>query len=312
MRGRSTVSLLIAVVLLLSACTTSGNDRSDKESVTQSYRSGSQGISMKFLPNLPPSRTFDSEDFNVFIEVENKGAANIPGAGDRIYVSGFDPNIVTNIPFTGQSMKLAGKDQYTLQGEVSTAQFKGIVRRLTTDAYPLTLIATACYGYETQASSTVCIDPDPYAISTRVRACTPGSVGLGSEGAPVAVTSIEVDPRPRKTVFKIHISNVGGGDVFRYGGNTLAKCSPYTQQGLNFDEIDYVQLSDVLVSGVSIKNSCKPLDKDHIRLSGGSGTVMCELSNIRSNAAYTTPITVILKYGYRNQIQQTTEILRSS
>jgi hypothetical protein len=83
----------------------------------------------------------------------------------------------------------------------------------------------------------------------------------------------------------------------------LDKCSPYGP-GLGFDEIDYVELSDVVVSGVSIRGSCRPLDRGHIRLTNNQGLVYCEFDRPRGEAAYVSPLTVILRYGYRQSLFQ--------
>jgi len=306
---RKLVILIVFVLLLLVACVPG---RREKGQEVETFRTGSQGLQLQFVQNLPPLKTYDTEDFNAMLEIKNVGAHDVGAAGDRVYISGFDTNIITGIPFTGNTIRIEGKDQFNIQGGFDTTAFKGIVRRLTTDVYPFNLVATACYAYETQASANVCIDPDPYSPTVKTKACAPQNVAIGTQAAPVAVNSVEVDARPQKTVFKIQLANVGGGDVFRFGGNYLTKCSPYDPRGLAYDEVDYVQLTDVIVSGVSIKRSCKPLDQDHIRLTGGKGIVVCEFANIRSNAAYTTPLTIVLRYGYRNQVQQRVEIIRTA
>ncbi len=298
---------ILLFVLVLASCT--GVQNGAQNPPSENWRTGTQGIALRYM--LLPQKTFDTEEFNAVLELRNLGAFPVHGPGDRVYISGFDPSIVTGIPFTGNQLKLDAKDQFNSQGGYDTTQFKGIVRKLTTDKYPFTVLATACYDYETQASGTVCIDPDPFAPTSRVKACFASSVGLGSQAAPVAVSSIDVDARPRKTIFKIRMSNAGGGELFKYGGLFLNHCSPYDSKGLEFDDVNFVQLVDVTVSGVSIKQSCKPVDGDYIRLNSGSAEIVCEFNNIRSNAAYTTPLTVILRYGYRTQISQQVSIVKS-
>ena len=65
----------------------------------------------------------------------------------------------------------------------------------------------------------------------------------GTQGAPIAVTSVDVDAAPRVTRLRIQISNVGGGTVFKSGGDYLSKCSPYHSAGLRYNDVDYVTLS---------------------------------------------------------------------
>lgn len=300
----------LLLIVLLAGCAQRGKD---KEAFFREYRTGTQGLSINFVQNLPPPRIYDTEEFNAMIEVFNKGAFEVGGPGDRIYISGYDPTIITGIPTTGaQIPKIEGKTQFTPEGAMDTITFKGTISRLLTDKVPVRLLTTACYGYETLASANVCIDPQPFGPTVRQKVCTAQSVATGSQGAPIAVTNVQLEPRPGATGFKITVSNSGGGDVFRYGAQYLQKCSPYDQKGLELDEIDYVLLADVAVSGVSIKNSCKPLDNGHIRLSGGQGSIYCQLTNIRGSTAYITPITITLKYGYRNVLFKDFEIFKGS
>ena len=269
------IILLILSVMISSCITGPQQAGKDKTDLTTAYRTGTQGLSLSFAQNLPPTRLFDTEPFSAVIEIENKGAYTVGGPGDKIYLSGFDPSIITGILEWGENIpNIEGKTQFITQSGMDVVSFKGTISPLSPrniDKYPVRMLATACYAYKTVATAAVCIDPNPYAVTTRQKICTPGPVSLGGgQGAPIAVYQVEVDPSPDKTRFKIHIQNVGGGDVFRSGSDRLQKCSPFTA-GLDFDEIDYVELRDVVVSGVSIKPTCRPLDDNHIRLSNGRG-----------------------------------------
>ncbi len=267
---------------------------------------------MRFAQNLPPTRLFSGEELGLVLELENRGTYTIGGPGDRIYLSGFDPTIISGISPAGEQIPLLeGRSQFITQGGFDTVAFKAQTKLLR-DRYPVRLLATACYGYETVATGNVCIDPNPYAAAIRQRVCVPQNVGLGGgQGAPLAVNLIEIDASPGKTRFKIHIANVGAGEVFRSGGQMLNKCSPYGG-GLGFDEIDYVELADVIVSGTSIRGSCRPLDQGHIRITNNQGLVYCEFDRARGEAAYVTPLTVVLRYGYRTSLFHNMEILPST
>ena len=276
------------------------------------FRSGSQGLDLQFVQNLPPPRLFDRDPFNVMIQVENKGTGKIGGGADRLYISGFDHNIITGIGTDGISIPpLDGRGPYLPRGGFDTVSWKGTVFSLTdkrVDKYQPLLLVTACYNYETVASAQVCIDPNPFTATSVQKVCTPSSVGTDSQGAPVAVSNVKVEPAPGRTRFIITVQNVGGGNVFRQGGQYLTKCSPYNQ-GLSFDEVDYVQVADVTLSGQSIRASCKPLDKDqHVRLTSGQAQLYCESANLQGQSTYLTPLNVILRYGYRQSISRQVEI----
>ena len=241
------------------------------------------------------------------VELENRGATDLGFPGDRIYISGHDPNIITQIPFNGiQIPPINGKTQFGPGGR-DVISFKGIIRPLVTRGVtklPQRLQITGCYQYETVAPFAVCIDPDPYALTAKPKACIPKNIGGGGgQGGPIAVQNVQLEPAPGRTRFRITVSNTGGGEAFRPGALTLGKCSPYSPQSLDFDEVNFVRLDDVIIAGISIRSSCKPLDQGHIRLlQGQRATLFCELAGIRESAAFTTPLTVVLTYGYR-QIQ---------
>jgi len=271
------------------------------------FRFGTEGIHMEFVPNLPPPELFDREDLNVLLQVENRGTSNVGFTGrDAIFLSGFDNTIITGIPLIGVSIPpLEGRGPFLPQGGIDTVSVTGTIRSLSglrLDKYEPTILATACYNYETLGTAQICIDPDPFAPTAVERVCVPSTVSPGSQGAPIAVTTVELQTTPGKTRFAINIQNVGRGDVFRMGDAYLNLCSPYTP-GLTFKDINYVRVDAVTVSGLDIRNTCKPLDATgHIRLTNGQAQLFCEFIAPQIQSAYLTPINVILRYGYRQSI----------
>jgi hypothetical protein len=271
---------------------------------------------MRFVPNYPRSRQYDDEPFSVLIEIKNRGSTEIGYGGDSIYLSGFDPGIITGVSTYGKPIpQLEGIGPYNNEGGFDTMEFSGEIYPLSMkkiDKYPATILATACYGYKTVASDNICIDPNPYSTTSERKVCTPTSVTFGTQGAPIAVNSVEVEPTPRITRFKIHISNVGAGSVFKPGIDQLARCNPYDPRGLEFTEVDYVQLAGVEVAGKSIAPSCKPVDNEgNVKLVNGQATLFCELGGLGSGPAYSTPMTIELDYGYRSTISTNVEIVQT-
>ncbi len=301
-------ALAVFLLLVLMACARVGTS----EPEPTDFRTGTQGLRLAFIPNLPPPRLFDREPLNVMLEVENLGTSTVGGPLDTIYLSGFDPTIITGVSRYGKKIPLLeGRGPYMPQGGIDTVSFTATIASLSgrrIDRYDPTILATACYHYETVASAQVCIDPNPYAPTRTERVCTPTTVGTGSQGAPIAVTSVEVEPAPGRTRFTIHIQNTGGGDVFRAESRYLDKCNPYNP-GLSFNEIDFLEVLDVSVSGQDIRLTCRPLDDTgHIRLTNGQASLFCETSELIGNTPYITPLNIVLSYGYRQSIATNIEI----
>jgi len=301
-------SVFVLFLLLVVSCTSPGKT-SDKQVVTE-FRSGTEGLSMSFMPNLPPSRLYGRDPFNVMLKLENKGTSTILPNFGTVYLSGFDTNIITGISTSGKEIpKLEGRSQYVSQGAVDMINFNGFINlEGLADKYTPTILATACYGYTTDVSAQVCIDPDPFSPTTVQKVCTPAAVATGSQGAPIAVSNIIVSPSPGKTRFEIVVQNSGSGNVFLV--SSLEQCSPYSK-GLSFSELDYVLIEDVSISGLDILQSCKPLSNSKLlRLNNGKASLFCELTNIKGNA-YLTPLTMSLNYGYRQSISTKVEIRQS-
>jgi hypothetical protein len=272
------------------------------------FRYGTEGLAMSFVPNMPPLRVFDNNPIMVTLMIENKGTADLFPELTNFYLSGFDPSIIRGIGTTGMAIPsdLRGRGPYISKGDVDTVTFTGQIPVLSIEKYQPTILATACYRYSTTANPAVCIDPNPYVATSVQKVCTPGSVSLGSEGAPVAVTSVEVDSTPGTTRFKINVQNVGAGDVFEPAA--MDACSPYGP-GLSFNQIDAVHIYDVSVAETSIKGSCRPLDANgNLRLANGVGALFCELSGLKGQSAYITPMNIDLTYGYRQSISKQVEI----
>jgi len=310
---KAIITLILVIMLAVSGC--NGIPGRSKEPQT-GYKVGNQGLEMRFIPNYPRYRQYDDEPFNVLLEIRNIGSTEVGYGGDSIYLSGFDPGIITGVSTYGKPIpQIEGTGPYNNEGGFDTMEFLGEIYPLKMkkiDKYPATILATACYGYKTIGSENICLDPNPYSTTSERKVCTPTSVSFGSQGAPIAITSVEVEPTPRITRFKIHISNVGGGAVFKAGIDQLARCNPYDPRGLEFTEVDYVQLSNVETTGKTITSSCKPVDNEgNVKLINGQATVFCELGGLGSGPAYSTPLTIELDYGYRSTISTNVEIVQT-
>lgn len=303
--SKKTILTAIIIMVILTACVSTSKQTTQQTALSENYRTGNQGLRITFVPNMPPTRVFDADDLNAIIEVENLGAYATKGVADKIYLSGFDPAIITGIKTTGENIpQLEGKTAYTQKGATDRVAFQGIPAMLSAkkiDKYPIKLLATACYEYETITSTAICLDPNPYSTTITQKACTPTNPSVGGgQGGPVAVTGIQLEPSPGMTRLKIDVANTGGGEAFKPGLSTLQKCSPYTQ-GLEFNEINLVQVYDISLPGYSIINSCRPLDQGNVRLINNKATIYCEI-NTQGQSTYTTPLTIRLGYGYRSTI----------
>ncbi len=306
------VIVFIAFAVAITGCTGYTGGNPDQ---IETYRSGSQGLTVRFMDNTPPPKLFDDQQFNALLEIWNKGATDIQ-SNARVYLSGFDTSIIMGISSDGELIQdLGGKSMYNAEGEFTTVDFRGTVRDLESknvDYYDTPILATVCYGYETIAAPTICVDPDPFGHTRERKVCSATTVENlgGNQGAPVAVSEVQVEPAPGKSRIKITVSNVGGGTVIREGAGYLTQCNPFSPNKLEYDDVDFVRLDEVRIGDQTITGSCRPVQDQHIRLVSGRGSVWCELDGLEGST-YKTPMTVRISYNYRDTAEKTIRIVQT-
>jgi len=339
------IAAFMVVLIFIYGCSTGKNDT--KKSVEE-VRTGTEGISVNFLPNNPPDIVHveqNSENkFDVVFELRNKGAYPQPEEGSspkgNLFLSGYDPNIIEfNVkePKSSEAKKvdlskvaLEGKSSINPNGGQDIVSFEGTIeyQKLNVQKYEPILLATACYNYETVAGPVVCIDPDPYSTLKEKKVCQVQDTSLSSQGAPIAVTKIEEEAFAAKTQFKITVKNVGNGDAIK--SDQYGKCDPLGSTGkLEREDIDKVNLEKVIIRNKKL--ACGPFaentnpntktDSGFIRLINGEGFVICELkkedyvengANLGKISAFTTPLTITLSYTYRTTTQRSVQIQKET
>ena len=311
---------------------------------TTEFKRGSSGLVMEFVKNYPGnsyivSGDTDEHDEKILIMIDLKNKGTYPD-GDRfskgkIYISGFDDEIIVidEKPKELSEMFLPSASPINPLGGFDTAEFGGNIKavKITVDEYNPTIMATACYPYGTKASPTVCVDPSPF-DDRQEKVCHIGSQTLGTQGAPVAVTSIVQEAATDKIQFKITINNVGVGDVIKTGDSnnkeedcppetaavsTLDRCNPLGCGKLDRKDFDRVKLTKVQIGDVNLLGGekCSPFadgTEDIIKLFNGEGFVICTLTVSELGggvqSAYTTPLNIELEYNYRSTISKPIKI----
>ncbi len=338
------ISLIFLFITLISIIGCSGS--SGTSDSVENIRVGTEGLSVSFLANNPPDTVHAEENganaFDVIMDIRNNGAfpqpeeiSGIGGPVGNVYLSGYDSNIISITPkdssgVSGNGIDLSrlpldGKSTINPNGGQDILSFQGKIidyKKLLVERYEPVLLATACYHYETTASTSVCIDPDPYSVVKQKKVCQASDASLTSQGAPIAVVKIAEEAFATKTTFKITVKNVGSGEVLIR--ESINKCDPYTTR-VNLDnsgsvKIQREDLDKVLVESVKVSETllnCGPYidnsgavkrtDGGLMRLLNGEGFIICELpsgSYAKTNSAYTTPLVVKLKYGYRTTTER--------
>jgi len=291
--------LMFSLVLL--GC--SGSQVQRSETYVDLY-TGTRGVELSFVSNAPPSQIFASPNaqLNFIVEVRNRGVYPTYG---RIYLGGYDPNIIPIRDNVVDFGPIEGKTEYNLDGGYDTVEFEAYSINMPEglDRLNQPFSLTAIYDYETVATALVCVDPNPYApVQPTVKTCIPNTVQLsGGQGAPVAVSYIEVQSTGEKAFFKIHVANSGDGSVVVAGEQ-----DPYEVR----DDIERINkvYYDVTLSGLN--GECKP--GNPLRLTNEQGIIFCEFPiPADRNDPYQTSLKIRLSYGYINQIIRNVQLIKT-
>jgi hypothetical protein len=304
MKKITTIVSLLLVLALITGCGSFSGGKDEPPVSAVFVATGTEGIVMNFVPDQPPAKVYTQSPLTFLVEIRNRGTYTVPSG--TIYLTGYDPNIIMGLPPRYDlNQPLEGKSQFNPEGGYTTAEFStsSVVLPMSMPNYKPTFMLTACYPYQTVATPLVCIDSNPLDTATD-KACRVQKVyATGSQGAPVAVQSIEAEARPNGMYFRIHIGNTAGGTEQASGTVFDMASMGACPGGLQYKDLN------VLEYQASI--SQQPLDcepKADIRLVNGKATIFCKYLNMPQIPAYQTPLEVRLIYGYKSSSSKVVEI----
>ena len=295
MKKQSLIIILLLLVTLSFGCTRGEPKRYDVD-----IHTGTQGLVLKFLPQTPPNIAYSGESMDIQVEVSNKGAYEVNNG--LLYLTGFDKSIIdvgyefVDIP------TIEGKAEYIREGGKNVVSLSDILGHEIAvglpsgvDRYDTKIEAIACYSYKTTATIPICIDANPR-IDTH-DACKPTNVGGGSQGAPVAVSNVQVEPGYGKLRLILTLNNVGNGVIID------EDACPF---GYKYGELGNIRSLEVNLEGISL--DCNPYPA--VKISDGSAKIYChaDVSELIDTGAYKTPLTIDFEYGYKNAISTSLEI----
>ena len=322
-----TILMTCMILIILTGCI---NLNPKKTTTASSLFKGTKGLEMSFVKNAPPSKVFASANkesrskFKAIVNVKNKGAYDV-GFDEQGTESDTNKGILVLTPESGY-VDIIDLDE---QPNIESAGFSVRGRSLSNDVgdeinvystlearelsslsalHSSTIFATICYPYQTKVSTSVCIDPDIYDLGTVKQACDGKDLSLsGGQGAPVAVTNVEVRMSPEgKSVnpqFLIHVENKGDGEIVR-----KEKYVEACQRKIS-SEKDYFNVVNIKaeLSGKELK--CDQVnDEKIVVLDGKKGIIKCSLDILNEETenknAYVAPLSIVLDYGYTRTISK--------
>lgn len=301
MKFKYKISLLfifLFLILFISSCgSTSSGLRGD-------------GLEISFISGTPPDTLYvqkGSNDipFELITEIKNKGAYprnDIGSLSGRLYLTGFDKAIIDGRWDDGSEFnKIIGSSSSLPDGGLEQKRYtaNSITFPYDAQSYLMTLMLTACYYYETFATGSICVDPNPTSAVQNQKVCSLGDVNLNEQHAPIKITSIEQSGNQKETMLTINFENTKDGKVLRQFSPTSGVVSEDKCLELGFDDLNKVGITAEIV-GLP-RGDCTPAGTfdDPIRMSNGKGTVFCRFTlDSSTTSAYIAPFEITLHYGY--------------
>jgi len=316
--------MLLLAALFLSSC--GGYTTQPKE---VNYFQGTKGLELSFWENSPPEEIYEESSFTTSLLIENRGAFDVLQDKYGVLSIGFDPFYIDSSKIQGSTtltvstnsmvlkgIQLPGKSQYYPTGmqtflSIPNFQIRTIIGQR---EKPITqLSASLCYPYTTTFSGLVCVDLSTAGENLRRQICYQKDVSLSDQGAPLAISSIEIENQPVgqdvvRPVYTIHIQNKGSGTVLSPVDNPAELERVCSFQNLNRQDFNTIQIEAYLSDSKQL--ICNP---NPVRLVEGEGFARCQVGEedlVLGHQNYEAPLTITLNYIYLTSVSREISIKR--
>ena len=252
----------IFLFILISGCVDcetdedcTGHRRCVEDTCENIYRP--KGVDVSFQVDSPPAKIKADDPFDIILELTNKGSASVEEGKLEVEFYGGRYSLSDTTWLLDKPLR--GAEDYETVGALEFKDFMGVTYTGLAPAGPasiLTIGATLKYEYETSAKGSICItsptDDAPF--------CTESGDKLEAvSSAPVTVSKIEEQIFSDSVDVAITVVNVGGGDIYRLGGDSVADddigIATLTQfelgSGADNDYLDWCESTEEYVSATA-------------------------------------------------------------
>ncbi|MEK6901730.1 MAG: hypothetical protein AABX37_05280 [Nanoarchaeota archaeon] len=298
------IAILLSIILILTAC--SQEQAQAPAARTGAFIGGTTGLTALFEPLSIKEENiftvFDTEDFPLVGDLQNKGEDTNQPKGVRLRLLGPAQQDFANIPLlTVQNQQVIEKvSDFNPQGGEEilsfTPQARARYTSLVTGFTDITWNLEFNYDYKTHLIiNDICFKGDP----TDLKVCNPKEKKtFAVSAAPITITNVEQDSAGRGVILmKIDVQNAGQGHSTIIGTDFDQR---FDQLAYTIDEPD--------------KWECKSGGRENeARLTEGKAQILCRLKLPLAEAdLYTRSVRLTVSYAYKELIQEKLRIKESA
>lgn len=305
-RFRILILILIVSMVFVVGCT------QDDDIVSGAFVGGTNGLSIGFGKDAPPARVFDfdsgengGEDFDILVEVENKGEYDIPGNEIIVTLSGIDVrDFGLNSPHRILDRTLEGQGEFNgkvVNGDKDELIYEGAEYNFDLSAdWKTTIRADICYEYQTKATTSICLKRKATDREIDdVCQMNDENVQVENSGAPVQIEQVSTRSSASSEIMISFVVRNKGEGLIHPPGTFTNKCIKEE------DEEDRLKLEVFSGSG-RYAPECSQLGNKNIgevKLTNNEKVVRCRIKTINApESAVEEPINIRATYMYRNAI----------
>jgi len=335
-KGIINVAIFFIILQLLFVIGCSGQKQ--KHTIDLEFKKGTDALGFDIIGLLP--EIYEGTSFKITLNVFNKGAYDLPeteggfislnleedymclpgGDAENEYCSTDKGPLVSRI---GMASQLRGRSFSNPSGDFEVIEYPILVKEIEQqsiqhDSY---VGVTACYKYQTELISELCLDPTFYEPGQLNKPCSPKDLNFNSQGAPVAITNIEVkmlsDGKNKvKPFLIIHLQNKGNGEVI-HKDHVEKVCSskalsPNTYNTIHLRSLEFLGGKYKFENtygppGTTVELSGNTLDCDFVNMDretkmvNGKAKISCTAKTSIAAPEYSAMLTqlkIVLDYGY--------------
>ena len=308
--------LMIFSLFILSGCNDSNSNVGPS---TTPFVGGSNALSLSFMDGAPPAEVFDNGDyaFGISIKMENLGEDDVETQDGYLEITGIDAqefglngqsDLRIDFPSELKGVKKNSEGTITVSNPV-TAEFGELnYEGDSRGNFNYKIRATACYNYETEATTLACLKRDMLTnINTKEVCDLNGDKPVYNSGGPIQITKVTQTPvGSEKIQLTFEISHVGEADDRFYKLDT--DCN---DRATNQDK-DLVYFEVLSTEGDSLGDAqCTGLRKGsqdsegYIELfNGAPRTVVCTFDTSNVEGIFEKKVNAKISYRYSQFIEK--------